>query len=206
MAKIWKPNKDINYPSTIKQPIRFHIYSLPENIDELNKIWDVIWVNPKHKFMVIIDNIDFVNEFIAKNAFAKHFDWIPSGRVPFKPRDLIHLDDLWMRNMCGCANSSKCACGCNNGYICDHAADQHSEQCKHGNRLCFSYQCPIGSDNPSKEVLEANDLGGQYEYDSEGYSIECDWIELNTRPRYAFVENVQVIKTSNKKKKGSDSQ
>lgn len=177
-----------------KRPRKIFVQSMgdlfhPDIPDEyISKVWDAMWAAQQHIFLILTKRPERMLAFIRENAYAKHFGWEDNERVPFKPGDLIHIDDLWMRDMCGWTAPGKC--DCNGGYICDYPADEHSGQCEHGNRFCLSRECPIACDNPPKEVLTENDLEGQYEIDKEGYSIDCEWMQLHTRPKDAYADNV----------------
>ena len=184
----------LNEPLKWRKPSRIFVCSMgdlfhPDIPDEyISKVWDAMWAAQQHIFLILTKRPERMLAFIRENAYAKHFGWEDNERVPFKPGDLIHIDDLWMRDMCGWTASGKC--DCNGGYICDYPADEHSGQCEHGNRFCLSRECPIACDNPPKEVLKENDLEGQYEIDKEGYSIDCEWMQLHTRPKDAYADNV----------------
>jgi protein gp37 len=177
-----------------RKPERIFVNSMSDLFHEdvpdefISDIWDVMWAAKQHIFLILTKRPERMLAWVTENAYRKQFGWTDEERVPFKPGDLIHIDDLWMRNMCGWTSSGEC--DCNGGYICDYPADEQSIQCEHGNRLCMSENCPIANDNPSKEVLEANGLKGQYEIDDDGYSIDCEWMQLHTRPKNAYADNV----------------
>jgi protein gp37 len=184
----------LEQPLKWKKPQKIFVNSMsdlfhPDVPDEyISKVWDVMWAAKQHTFLILTKRPERMKKWVQENAYSKHFGWVEEERVPFEPGDLIYIDDLWMRNMCGWESAGKCEC--NGGYICGYPPDKYSEKCEHGNRLCMSKNCPIAIDNPSKEVLEANGLGGQYEIDDDGYSVDCEWMELHTRPRNAFAQNV----------------
>jgi hypothetical protein len=163
----------------------FHPY-VPDEF--ITKTWDVMWKAKQHTFLVLTKRPERMKQWVENNAYAKHFSWVKRERDPFSPGDLIHIDDLWMRNMCGWATGNKC--DCNNGYVCGYPPDKDSDECEHGNRLCMSYNCPIAYSDPSEKKLKENGLDDQYTIDDEGYSIDCDCMELHTRPRNAFVQNI----------------
>lgn len=177
-----------------KKPRKIFVQSMGDLFHEdvpdefIAKVWDVMWKCSQHTFLVLTKRPERMKKWVEENAYAKHFGWGQEERAPFVPGDLIHIDDLWMRNMCGWEHVDKC--DCNNGYICDCPPDDESDSCEHGNRLCMSYNCPIACSNPSEKKLKENGLEGQYEIDDEGYSVECDWMEIFKRPRYAFASNV----------------
>ena len=184
----------LDEPLRWRKPRRVFVCSMgdlfhPDVPDEfITKTWDIMWKAKQHTFLVLTKRPERMKQWITDNAYAGHFSWVKRERDPFSPGDLIHIDDLWMRNMCGWATGNKC--DCNNGYVCGYPPDEDSDKCEHGNRLCMSYNCPVASSDPSEKVLKENGLGGQYDIDNEGCSIDCDCMELHTRPRNAFVPNV----------------
>lgn len=185
---------ELEKPLRWKKPKRIFVQSMgdlfhPDIPDELiSKIWDAMWKAQHHTFLILTKRPERMKQWIKENAYKKHFGWVPEERTPFAPSDLIHLDDLFERNMCGWESVDKC--DCNGGYICDYPPDDESDTCEHGNRLCMPYNCPIACANPTEKKLKENGLDGQYEIDEEGYSVDCDWMEIFERPRNAFVSNV----------------
>jgi hypothetical protein len=197
--KVWTPTSktSINEPLNCVKPTTFHVYELPRGPSKLNKLWDIMWECPNHQFIIHVRGsrrLKKIEQFVKENAYTLHFGWIPEDRTPFSPGDLIYMDDLWMRDMCGWTANNKC--DCNGGYICDHPRYENGnhETCEHGNRLCWSSSCPIAYNDPPREELEKADLAEEYKYDDEGFSIDCDWMQLHTRPRNAFVKNVILVK------------
>jgi len=183
----------LDLPLKWRKPQKIFVNSMSDLFHEdvpdefISKVWDSMWAAKQHTFLILTKRPERMKKWVQENAYAKQFGWVEEQRIPFEPGDLIHIDDLWMRNMCGWVSQK---CECDGGYVCDYPADKYSERCKHGNRICRSDNCPIGCDNPPREILEANGLEGQYEIDADGYSVECEWMELHTRPRNAFAQNV----------------
>lgn len=181
---------EIDKPGKWKKPKRIFVGSMTDIFHDdvpfewLNKLWDMFFENPQHIFIVLTKRPKRMREFVKKHAYRRHFGWIENDKKPFEFGELIHLDDLYYRNMCGYATSSDC-----NKYLC---SNKQNEEYNNGIGGCCCSNCPIANSDPHVKDLEKIGIDNQYEIDEEGYSMDCDWMQLYARPKDAFIKNVWI--------------
>ena len=184
----------LNEPTKRKKPTMYFVCSMGDLFHDdipfefIDKIFDIMFACPQHTFQILTKRPERMRDYIKERAYRKQPARVEEDRIPFKYMGMLHLDDLYYRNMCGYAKNDF-ACDCS--YLCSYPNNSESqEDCEHGHRKCFSFNCPISTDNPHKSVLEKEGVEDEYEYDDEGYAVDCEWMEIYQRPKYAYVSNV----------------
>ena len=194
----------LNDPCKWKKPKRVFVgsmgdlfYKTPD--DYLNKIWDAMWECQRHTFMILTKRPKHMFDWVRHNAYKMNFTWCAGAKEEMDiyrevgamyPGQIMHRDDFFYRNRCGWnSENDHCDCVDTCGYT-DTTDSQ--ENCEHGRRLCFEWNCPVSNDCPHKEDI-IRDWGEDsgVDYDEEGYSTDyCQLIQMHFRPRNAFSENV----------------
>lgn len=150
----------------------------------IDKAFDVMWRTPRHTYQILTKRPGRMVEYISKRANRKHFDWTDWGRNPIYPGDFIHYNDMTMRNTCGYVGYRQ-----DREWVCNHPRNE-----KKGQELsCSHRECPIASSVYRIEQLKEIGIEGQYECDENGYVIyedECEWMEIDNRPKHAACGNV----------------
>ncbi len=201
----------LSIPSKRKKPTRFFVNSMSDlfhkdvPFDFIDKVFDVMYQNPQHTFMILTKRPNRMYEYISQRAYEKSFGFSPEERKPFSQNSIHHMDDISMRNECGYICNSLT----NNGYGCNHPNQKDREILQdddlkmHKERelssildkensegRCFCHSCPIAYEIQDKKTLKEHGLANQYEFDKEGYTSDTEWMKFYERPKNAAVENV----------------
>lgn len=148
----------------------------------LRRVWDAMWLYPRHRFLVVTECPDRMRKFMRCWACSRHFGWIEADKDPIRLGDNIHLDTLWERDVCGWQVIARN--GINNGYGCGHP-DNEERDGKHGLGTCHTFNCPIACELDEEDEECQLDPGDDYYVEPDAENMR-----LYERPRHAFVDNV----------------
>lgn len=181
------------------------------NTQAVEDLFNEAFQHPRRTYVVQPVDVDIATEWLKKNTNMVNFVWCAGVKSfekrleeagPLHLREIIHLDELYYRNRCGWAAGD---------WHCDHPNDEHSEECQEKGceeceelepdkagepqhkRLCSAWNCPIASEADRDDIRKLYpDL---YRSDYEPYpdAEPHDWMVLHSRPRYAYVPNIQVL-------------
>lgn len=145
----------------------------------IDRVFDVIWQTPQHTYQVLTKRADRAVEYMRRRAWRRRHGWIDTDQQPMSPGEIIHYDDIVMRNMCGYLGEGH--------YACDHP----SKGTERGvDKSCSAWECPIASTVDDRPTLEEVGVADEYTYDAEGYAEDCEWMRLHGRPRHAQPGNL----------------
>jgi protein gp37 len=150
----------------------------------LDGVWDMFWSLPRFQFIILTKQHQRLASWIRHHASNLSFGWTDLERTPMECGDLIHMDDIRMRDQCGWVGDDGkrdwcCLCPTNEGAGKDESCDG-------------DWGCPIAYEVLDRETLAKHDLGDEYDYDEEGYTDNTGWMELYKRPHNAAASNVWV--------------
>lgn len=202
LAPIKWSTAELELPSQWKEPQNalvdcdlFHEDVSDKHIDD---VFDAMWGYSQHTFWVLSENAKRLVDYVRDHR--RGFGWTDLGRVPLKPGDLIHLDDVYYRNQCGYVydngdliNPSDWACG--------HPLNDE----KFEDGSCYSRCCPIMECADSRHQLKKIGVVEDYKRflrvdggalvglndipKPNDYAEEVDWMELFGRPKNAMCGN-----------------
>lgn len=167
-----------------KQPRRIFVNSMSDLFHEsvpfewIDRIFEVMWLTPHHTYQVLTKRVDRMVDYVQSRSSRRHFGWIERDRTPLHPGEVIHFDDIRMRNMCG------------------HVGDEYA--CKHPHHKsvpdsCDPRDCPIADRLCDRDALIKKVglvEGRDFTADGEGYVDDSEWMELRVRPLHAAPGNV----------------
>lgn len=142
----------------------------------IDKVFDTIWQTPQHTYQVLTKRPERAAQYMRKRACRRSFGWTDLESTPLKPGDVLHLNDIRMRNQCGYVGEAD--------WACDHPEHRGEEG------TCDSRDCPIAYHANDRETLQKHEVADCYEFDSDGFADDCDWMELHSRPRHAQPGNL----------------
>ena len=185
----------LDIPLKWKKPRRIFVNSMgdlfhPDVPDEfISKVWDVMWSAPQHTFLVLTKRSERMSEWISENAYRKSLSY----------GEIVYMDTLYEGNLCGyVATEFDEPCDCNNNYMCECPVgdDDDVEACEHGERPCYTFNCPVASKGADKKsLLEQGWDIENLEFAEDGYADDGDYSEIMTvysRPRNAFAPNLHL--------------
>ncbi|MCE5277170.1 MAG: DUF5131 family protein [Planctomycetaceae bacterium] len=147
----------------------------------LDRVWDVMWSTPRHRFLVLTKRPERMLEFIRERAYRRAFGRTDLDRPALALYDCISYDDLVMRNQCGWVGEGDWTCDC-------PANNEHGQE-----ESCYESNCPIANEVYDRQTLERIGVAAEREDDFNADGELKDgsgWMQLLTRPRHAFASNV----------------
>jgi len=146
--------------------------------DFIDQVWDVMWANPQHIFMVLTKRPERMLEYIRERAYRREFGWTERSSHFIKLGGYRHYDDILMRDECGYVDA-------------DYEAHPDVEiVCQITGEECDYRECPVASQADTREDLEAIGVADEYKYDDEGFAEDCQWMKYYSRPARAGAGNV----------------
>lgn len=169
-------------PLSWRKPCRVFVNSMSDLFHEdvpfefVDRVWDVMWSTPRHTYQILTKRPERMVEYVRTRASRRRFGWTDKGRPAMHPGEYISLDDIRMRNMCGYVGEAE--------WACDHPAHGGKED------SCSERECPVASQANSREQLREIGVEGDYEFEDDGFADDCQWMQLEKRPKHAAAGNV----------------
>ena len=148
---------------------------------ELRQLWDTMFECPQHQFVLLTHQYERMARWLVGHASRLDFGWTTWDRTPVRCGGYTHYDDMMMREKCG--------------WMRDYGDSEYRDWgCWHpdGDGDCSSYGCPVASAVDSQEQLTEIGVANDYEFDSEGYANDCQWMQWYARPRRGACDNVWI--------------
>lgn len=143
-----------------------------------DKLYDVRWMTPNLIHQVLTKRPEAMLKYVKERAYRQCHGWTDKGRMPITPGEHIHFEDLVGRNQCGYVG--------NGDWRCLHPKNENGN----GNDSCHSYSCPIAYEVHDRETLIQIGVDKDYEFDGEGLTDDCEWMQIHGRPKHAMPENM----------------
>lgn len=178
----------LTQPLHWKKPRRIFVCSQTDLFGEfvpydfIDRVFDVMWKCPQHQFQVLTKRPERMVNYIRERSARQCFGWTDKQRHPMQPGYVTHYETLVMRNECGYVGDS----GEDSEWVCDHP-DNEERGCDNS---CDVRICPIASVIDERKRLKEIGVDKDYEFDSEGFAEDSQWLELHSRPRNALPANV----------------
>jgi hypothetical protein len=174
----------------------------------VERLFNEAFRHPECQYVVQPTNTSKAAEWLKEHTWMTNFTWCAGVKSfaqrlqevgPLCYKQLIHLDELYYRNHCGWAAGD---------YHCDYPDLAEGEWCRkegceececlvypqgHGKRLCFASDCPIAAQADREDIRKLDPDLWRSDYQDDPDAEPEDWMILHTRPRYAYVTNVEVL-------------
>lgn len=135
-GKVMLVDEHLNDPLSWRKPRRVFVNSMSDLFHEsvpdewIDRIFDVMWRTPRHTYQVLTKRVDRMVDYVRERSARRRFGWIDRQRTPMYPGEIIHYDDIRMRNMCGYIGEE---------YGCNHPDPDH----KGRPDSCDCNDCPV---------------------------------------------------------------
>ncbi len=186
-VEIWLDETKLEEVRKRKKPTRYFWCDMTDLFadfvpDEMiDKCFDAMWYTPQHTHLLLTKRPERMLEYIRERSSRRSFGWTDIDRRPLKPGDVIHMDDMRMRNQCGYVGDTE-----DLDWVCDHP----KHKLKGEENSCHCHECPIAYAVIDREGLSQIGVEDDYEYEEDGLATDSEWMKLYGRPREALPGNV----------------
>ncbi|WP_397570624.1 DUF5131 family protein [Schlesneria sp. T3-172] len=186
-VEIWLDETKLDEVRKRKKPTRYFWCDMSDLFGDfvpdemIDKCFDAMWHSPQHTHLVLTKRPGRLLKYVRERSARLAFGWTDVDRRPFKQGDVIHMDDIRMRNQCGYVGDTE-----DLEWVCNHPANEMRGE----EESCHCHECPIAESIIDRAGLAKIGVEDDYEFDDDGLATDSQWMELYRRPLNALPGNV----------------